>query len=64
MEIIFLMILFTILYCRFISLDPVQADLKILRVKPEKPGVYNIHTPPLPKNGQYKHSFTIIHIQY
>ena len=33
-------------------MDPVQSDLNLLGVKPVEPGVYNIHTPPLPKNGK------------
>jgi len=36
---------------RFLSMDPVQNDLKILGVKPLDPDDYNIHTPPLPKDG-------------
>ena len=36
---------------RFLSMDPVQNDLKLLGVKPLEPDDYNIHTPPLPKGG-------------
>ena len=34
------------------SMDPVQNDLKLLGVKPLDPEDYNIHTPPLPKDGK------------
>ena len=33
-------------------MDPVQNDLKLLGVKPLDPEDYNIHTPPLPKDGK------------
>ena len=33
-------------------MDPVQNDLKLLGVKPMEPDDYNIHTPPLPKDGK------------
>jgi len=36
---------------RFMSMDPVQNDLKLLGVKPPEPDDYNIHIPPLPKEG-------------
>ena len=37
---------------RFMSMDPVQNDLKLLGVKPLEPDDYNIHTPPLPREGK------------
>ena len=36
---------------RFLCMDPVQNDLKLLGVKPLEPDHYNIHTPQLPKDG-------------
>ena len=35
-------------------MDPVQNDLKLLGVKPLEPDDYNIHTPPLPRDGKIK----------
>ena len=35
-------------------MDPVQNDLKLLGVKPLEPEDYNIHTPPLPRDGKDK----------
>ena len=37
---------------RFQSMDPVQNDRKLLGVKPLEPDHYNIHNPPLPKDGK------------
>ena len=34
-------------------MDPIQNDLNLLGVKPVEPGVYNIHTPPLPTTGKW-----------
>jgi hypothetical protein len=33
------------------SMDPVQSDLRLLGVVPETADNYNIHTPPLPLQG-------------
>ena len=44
----------TKLISRFLSMDPVQNDLKLLGVKPLEPDDYNIHTPPLPMDGKNK----------
>ena len=43
---------------RFLSMDPVQNDLNLLGIKQANGDGYNIHIPPLPKDG--KHLTSII----
>ena len=37
---------------RYLWMDPVQHDLHQLGVKPSDPADYNIHIPPLPREGR------------
>ena len=41
-----------ILLSRYLWMDPVQNDLNQLGVKPSDPADYNIHIPPLPREGR------------
>ena len=40
-------------------MDPVQTDLQRLGVKPRDPADYNIHSPPFPGPGQYRHYWLV-----